>query len=669
LVNGTIDDGINALQVFGNAVVASSPSAEVPTLGAEIMTTATGTSWAGTSLATGYTKTAGNGNILFTTVSITAGTLYRMTVTTTGISAGTISMSYGGTVLVNIISTNTTTIIDFKALTTSTIGVYPTTTFNGTVAISVKSITAPIIPIMTYETSAGAVLSEVRHWGTDGLYWGANAGRYAKSALRSIGIGYNSLSNIIGPIADDNTALGYSTLSVAVDAAANTAIGANALKLVTTNYNTAVGANALSAQATGIANVAIGADALKNLTGSAGLASDNIAIGYRAGEVSQNSGNLTASGSSIFIGTQCSPQDNNQQGQIVIGHLGTGLGSNSTVIGGTYTTKAGIYGRLLLAGAAGGAFTFDDGITALQVYGQVNQPVAMFDMPAMTNAPTGGVPDCITTHTRGHNGTSNNRISGHYAIMEGQKNVGFDVTVPAAGTVSNSIGYDFRLTTTDGSNVAYRAVLNSAIMFSVSDTGLLYTDKLTYRMGLPAGDMNTLTTPGWYWGDDTLLNSPDTYVFIQVEGSEADGTPAYYKQTVTQMFGAGGVNRTWYRVGQPGAWSAWSQLVLTTQLAPKVYEALISQSSTSAPTVTILGENTIGAIVWTRTATGTYLGTLTNAFTTNKTTIQMTMGGTNGVCAISATATNTVSLRTWTPAGALADSLLNNASILIKVFP
>ena len=43
------------------------------------------------------------------------------------------------------------------------------------------------------------------------------------------------------------------------------------------------------------------------------------------------------------------------------------------------------------------------------------------------------------------------------------------------------------------------------------------------------------------------------------------------------------------------------------------YIALISQSSTSAPTVIEL-ENTIGPIVWTRSGTGVYYGTLTDMF-------------------------------------------------------
>jgi len=52
------------------------------------------------------------------------------------------------------------------------------------------------------------------------------------------------------------------------------------------------------------------------------------------------------------------------------------------------------------------------------------------------------------------------------------------------------------------------------------------------------------------------------------------------------------------------------------------YIALISQASNNAPTVIEL-ENTIGPIVWTRTAVGTYRGTLTGAFTNNKTTVMI----------------------------------------------
>lgn len=51
----------------------------------------------------------------------------------------------------------------------------------------------------------------------------------------------------------------------------------------------------------------------------------------------------------------------------------------------------------------------------------------------------------------------------------------------------------------------------------------------------------------------------------------------------------------------------------------KVYTALLTQSSTSAPVATVL-ENTLGgAVVWTRDSAGAYKATLSGAFTVNKT--------------------------------------------------
>ena len=54
---------------------------------------------------------------------------------------------------------------------------------------------------------------------------------------------------------------------------------------------------------------------------------------------------------------------------------------------------------------------------------------------------------------------------------------------------------------------------------------------------------------------------------------------------------------------------------------PKVYKALLTQTGTAAPTAVVL-ENTLGDIVWTRDGIGQYLGTLSSAFTLNKTALQ-----------------------------------------------
>jgi hypothetical protein len=46
----------------------------------------------------------------------------------------------------------------------------------------------------------------------------------------------------------------------------------------------------------------------------------------------------------------------------------------------------------------------------------------------------------------------------------------------------------------------------------------------------------------------------------------------------------------------------------------KIYRAFLTQSGTGAPLATVVGPNTLGNVVWTRTAAGVYEATLSNAF-------------------------------------------------------
>jgi len=103
---------------------------------------------------------------------------------------------------------------------------------------------------------------------------------------------------------------------------------------------------------------------------------------------------------------------------------------------------------------------------------------------------------------------------------------------------------------------------------------------------------------------------------------------------------------------------------------PKKYVALISQTGTSAPTATVL-ENTLGGtVVWTRTAAGAYTGTLTGAFTNNKTFLLM---GTipylnNPAYILDRSSDNTIYIQTSVN-NIQSDNILSNTSIEIKVYP
>ena len=99
------------------------------------------------------------------------------------------------------------------------------------------------------------------------------------------------------------------------------------------------------------------------------------------------------------------------------------------------------------------------------------------------------------------------------------------------------------------------------------------------------------------------------------------------------------------------------------------YIALITQTSTSAPTVIEL-ENTIGPIVWTRKATGEYSGTLSGAFTANKTYAMISNVVADGIVRISTTASEITLITTnlHSPTAAKHDGHLNKNTIEIRVY-
>jgi len=67
---------------------------------------------------------------------------------------------------------------------------------------------------------------------------------------------------------------------------------------------------------------------------------------------------------------------------------------------------------------------------------------------------------------------------------------------------------------------------------------------------------------------------------------------------------------------------------LIPEISYKVYTAILNQSGTNNPTVTILQNSLGGNIVWTRFATGSYKGTLSNTFTVNKTYVSSSLSQT-----------------------------------------
>ncbi|CAC9972906.1 beta strand repeat-containing protein [Flavobacterium panici] len=104
----------------------------------------------------------------------------------------------------------------------------------------------------------------------------------------------------------------------------------------------------------------------------------------------------------------------------------------------------------------------------------------------------------------------------------------------------------------------------------------------------------------------------------------------------------------------------------------KTYVGLITQTGTSAPTVTVL-ENTLGAtLTFAYSSTGTFTATAgSTVFTTDKTLVNLGIGNsTAAVMVLKAvpTSTSVVTINTYNSSATLTNGLINRATFEIKVF-
>ena len=360
-------------------------------LGSELATTASGTNWAGTSFATGYTHTTGSVVALTSaTLTATGGNFYQIAITITGRTAGSINISIGAVSLLGITATSG---YGIKASsTTTTLTVTPTTDFDGTVVLSVKQINTSTAS-MSWQTSAGTVVNEFRTsssnnnlffgtgagqrntTGTLNTFIGSLAGQSHTSGVSNVFVGFNAGLNtttgnqnvFVGSYAGQgnvagtqNTAMGYFSGSN-VTGNNNSFYGAYTGQSATGSSNSFFGWQAGSANTSGGSNVCLGFQAGgNNLTGST-----NVIIGNQAGRtISGGSTAATVINNSIIIGSNAYPLADNQTNQIVIGYNVVGLGSNTTVLGNSSTTFAAIYGNVGIGTTTDAGYKLDVNGTA-----------------------------------------------------------------------------------------------------------------------------------------------------------------------------------------------------------------------------------------------------------------------------------------------------------------
>ena len=385
----------------GNAATATSISTpatftgttltDQPTLSDEFLdaTGWTSTGWTG-DFNNGWSHTTGNTSVLSKTGNAVSATKYQISYTITNRTAGLVTITFGGQSTAYISATGSIFPITTS---TSALQIAPTTDFDGTIIISIKSFTAISTPIFTFASSDATPRFGLRVSSSAyNTFMGYQAGGYATTGTLNSSFGSLALKNVTTGF--ENTAIGYNALALCSNGYRNTAVGSHALELATTaylnsafgqnamkaattaNYNSAFGQNALGAVTTGSANNAFGFDCMKLLTTGSGncgvgpclksitIASNCVAVGNESltsittGSSNTAIGNLSgrfiADGStanqtsttSCYFGAETKAGANGNTNETVIGYQAIGAGINTVRLGNVSVTKVQFSGNL-----------------------------------------------------------------------------------------------------------------------------------------------------------------------------------------------------------------------------------------------------------------------------------------------------------------------------------
>jgi hypothetical protein len=206
---------------------------DLPTYSAEFLldTGWTSTDWTG-NFATGWTHTTGNTTVLSQSKVAVNATKYQIAYTVTGRTAGSFTIGFGGQTSSAITATGA-----WGPTTSSTnnLTITPTTDFNGTIVISIKSITAISTPLVNLKSSDGTARIEMRANTTTGnTFIGLGSGRYNTTGSYNTANGFQALySNTTG---NYNTANGVQSLFSNTTGSSNTPTTPNTI-IPHTNYN------------------------------------------------------------------------------------------------------------------------------------------------------------------------------------------------------------------------------------------------------------------------------------------------------------------------------------------------------------------------------------------------------------------------------------------------
>jgi len=170
--------------------------------------------------------------------------------------------------------------------------------------------------------------------GYDTVAIGSNTLKACTTGNENVAVGFNAMANhttgsdcvaignsalLLNTTGSQNTAVGRAALDANTTSSYSTAVGADALTTSTGPYNTAMGVGAMGNNTTGQQNTAIGyhscvAQTTALYNSALGLqsgrdvtsGSDNVFLGYRAGDGPSPSGSITTQSNNIVIGNNSS---------------------------------------------------------------------------------------------------------------------------------------------------------------------------------------------------------------------------------------------------------------------------------------------------------------------------------------------------------------------------
>jgi len=267
---------------------------------------------------------------------------------------------------------------------------------------------------------------------------GVNVGKGKNSNYGSLAIGEFALENNLST-GLDNTAIGWSALSLNTSGDYNTAVGSNALKnSSTSNLNTAVGVASLGTNTIGFANTAIGSDTMReNLDGDY-----NTALGHAALNKNQSADYNTAIGTASLYSN-------------VSGTQNTVVGADTlkTSTQGSYNTALGIFA---MRQANGASLTNNIAIGASSLHNCTSNLNIAIGTGSMFNTTGGNSNTAVGSYSMESNLTGNfNTAIGRASLYLNQSGINNTAlgreALSGSANISNStgVGYNAQVTGSD----------------------------------------------------------------------------------------------------------------------------------------------------------------------------------------------------------------------------